>query len=805
MVFRKLSDILDEASTRKIAFFYFILSLIVQIDKVILGKYAIGKEHDTFDSFWPFQQAIANRVFSFKFPGWFPDYLGGLAFNNMDINWASIPVLISGIFPTPYSYLICLSAQFLIAGLGTYFFMKYFFPELKQYICFLAGLIWAMGVISLTYWRVAELATIPLLLFSTDILLKTDAKKSRIWAFLGLLICALNIDLAKGAPFIAFFHLIFIFLANAGSYQNKFFPDKKLMRVLLVYTLFWISDLLINSPVIISLLTTNKDGMRSLVNFVPREKSSLRFLFEQTISFLKYPMWYSAATFGTPATVMLFYGLATYRKGYILEKKLFLFLLCVLFYAFFIDSAIWYQNFRQHLPLREFRLSRFMLVGPFVLLVCISCRLDSFLQWLQTGSSKKIFIFLMGLLLFNCSRHLRDSFPSNYFEMVITVLSMFFFVLIVFSRNKCPDRILELVVLLLIGERIINANAIRLAASHPPSFMHFFESDDFAKVQTMRRYDYRISFINWPPIVGIWNGHQVTGGYSSQYPRRYAEFWSLLTKGNSAFSEYPYKAYLEDAHSLLEANIPVKIDNLPFNPELLALSNTRYIFTRNEISNPAKSGLIKIDEGEIRLRESGAGRLWQAMERAFQKIDYFIYEVIDYVPRCQIAYNYEIFNSREQFDSAMKGRSREDLQTSVILLSGAELDHSLAKSEQNAFVPESNNIPKECLKIEIYEDDKIVIQENLSSPGMLTLNETYTKEWEAFINGKSVPILPGYGFLRTVKVPKGPVEIVFVYSPKYLRNSYFLSLGTLLLYLILFGAILWGKERTSPNLESFHF
>ena len=97
--------------------FFFFLSLFIQLDRVFLGKYAIIKDHDTFDSFWPFQKAISERVFSFEFPGWFPDFVGGLAFNNMDINWSSIPVLISGIFSDPFSYIFHISVQFLICSL----------------------------------------------------------------------------------------------------------------------------------------------------------------------------------------------------------------------------------------------------------------------------------------------------------------------------------------------------------------------------------------------------------------------------------------------------------------------------------------------------------------------------------------------------------------------------------------------------------------------------------------------------------------------------------------------------------------
>ena len=75
-----------------------ILTLIILSDRLFLGKYAVHKTHDGFDSFIPFMNQIIEKVYSLQLPGWNSDYIGGLPFNFMDINWLSLPVVIGGLF-----------------------------------------------------------------------------------------------------------------------------------------------------------------------------------------------------------------------------------------------------------------------------------------------------------------------------------------------------------------------------------------------------------------------------------------------------------------------------------------------------------------------------------------------------------------------------------------------------------------------------------------------------------------------------------------------------------------------------------
>ena len=78
-----------------------------------------------FDSYIPYMNQIIDKIYSLELPGWNPDYIGGLPYNLMDINWLSLPVLIGGLLPFPLRMLLIEYIQVMIAGLGMYHFLEY--------------------------------------------------------------------------------------------------------------------------------------------------------------------------------------------------------------------------------------------------------------------------------------------------------------------------------------------------------------------------------------------------------------------------------------------------------------------------------------------------------------------------------------------------------------------------------------------------------------------------------------------------------------------------------------------------------
>jgi hypothetical protein len=87
-----------------------------------------------------------------------------------------------------------------------------------------------------------------------------------------------------------------------------------------------------------------------------------------------------------------------------------------------------------------------------------------------------------------------------------------------------------------------------------------------------------------------------------------------------------------------------------------------------------------------------------------------------------------------------------------------------------------------------YTAQKIVIQVETSSPGLLVLSDAYFPGWRASVNGNRVPIHRADYFLRAVAVDGGKDRVVFRYQPLSFR----IGLGLTLISGLI---ILWCFKR----------
>ena len=345
-------------------------------------------------------------------------------------------------------------------------------------------------------------------------------------------------------------------------------------------------------------------------------------------------------------------------------------------------------------------------------------------------------------------------------------------------------------------ESIIKINLIRPADVHPPSFAHFFESDLFESVRPEHKYDYRISFINWHPSVGLYNGYQVAGGFAN-YLKRYANFWeALLTRKTEAqqFSNYPYIAYLHDNSVLRESHPPKVIQELTFNPVLLALNNVRYIFSMSAIAKPERWGLALARQGQAYDRAAGWKRGIQIFKRIFKSIPYFVYEIKDYFPRIFTVHDFILVKDETELKTYLQNAdfdtlkntvvyNRQDLQSTQIRLLTSMQARVRADKISRSSISGTPDIVQ-------YEDNQIIIDIMSEIPQQLVLIDNFARDWTVQINGQEASILPAYGTFRSVIINKGSHRIVFEYKPIYLIQSFWVSgIGCLIFVLIV---IFWA-------------
>ena len=82
-------------------------------------------------------------------------------------------------------------------------------------------------------------------------------------------------------------------------------------------------------------------------------------------------------------------------------------------------------------------------------------------------------------------------------------------------------------------------------------------------------------------------------------------------------------------------------------------------------------------------------------------------------------------------------------------------------------------------KIIRYENNDVLINASLQTPGVLVLTDSYYPGWNAFVDGKETKILRANHFFRAVVLPKGAHRVEFRYEPWSFKLGSIISIFTL--------------------------
>ncbi|MFN8592549.1 MAG: YfhO family protein [Thermomicrobiales bacterium] len=96
-----------------------------------------------------------------------------------------------------------------------------------------------------------------------------------------------------------------------------------------------------------------------------------------------------------------------------------------------------------------------------------------------------------------------------------------------------------------------------------------------------------------------------------------------------------------------------------------------------------------------------------------------------------------------------------------------------------------------------YAPDRIEIEANAATPGLLVVSEVYESGWRASVDGVDVPILPTDHALRGVPLPAGTHTVVLHYDPWPLRLGLIASTITAIMMLVAFAAVAFSLRRRS--------
>ncbi|MFH1832974.1 MAG: YfhO family protein [Candidatus Levyibacteriota bacterium] len=150
------------------------------------------------------------------------------------------------------------------------------------------------------------------------------------------------------------------------------------------------------------------------------------------------------------------------------------------------------------------------------------------------------------------------------------------------------------------------------------------------------------------------------------------------------------------------------------------------------------------------------------------------------LPRAYLVSNYEVATDNQKILEKLFSESF-DASSNVILEKEPKL--SIAKNDEKI----------QQVKIKNYQENKIQIESDSSSNGILVLSDNYYPDWKAFIDGKETTILRANYSFRAIEVPKGKHKIVMSYNSPSFKIGLLISSSFLLIYLALFLRIFFKK------------
>ncbi|OGZ01653.1 MAG: hypothetical protein A2946_02170 [Candidatus Liptonbacteria bacterium RIFCSPLOWO2_01_FULL_53_13] len=79
-----------------------------------------------------------------------------------------------------------------------------------------------------------------------------------------------------------------------------------------------------------------------------------------------------------------------------------------------------------------------------------------------------------------------------------------------------------------------------------------------------------------------------------------------------------------------------------------------------------------------------------------------------------------------------------------------------------------------------YQSNKIVVETSADRDGILVLSELFYPGWNAYLDGKRVPVYPANVMFRGIFLPSGAHTVTFRFEPWWFWPSVTISLLTLL-------------------------
>lgn len=191
-----------------------------------------------------------------------------------------------------------------------------------------------------------------------------------------------------------------------------------------------------------------------------------------------------------------------------------------------------------------------------------------------------------------------------------------------------------------------------------------------------------------------------------------------------------------------------------FNMDMLSLANTRYFVSRDRLEDPDLVLLSGPDKGWSTLSRNE--KVWANLKQNFTgRTTLFVYENPNAFPRFFSVDNLRTFETGEQVLAAMGTASRDELRNNLFV------ERSLLPAHTDT----STTLDRASVRVNEYENDRIVLDINSDAPSILIVTNSYSPFWTAEIDGQPAEIFPADHAFWGVFLPAGAKQVTFGYQP----------------------------------------
>ena len=112
-----------------------------------------------------------------------------------------------------------------------------------------------------------------------------------------------------------------------------------------------------------------------------------------------------------------------------------------------------------------------------------------------------------------------------------------------------------------------------------------------------------------------------------------------------------------------------------------------------------------------------------------------------------------------------------------------------------------SSAPSDEVGVNSYAPERVVIEAELETPGLLVLSDVMYPGWRAYVDGIERPILTTNLIMRSVYLEGGAHTVEFVFKPYVFMTG--LAISTITIVIISVAFVLASKKRQPPDSQGF--